>query len=245
MAEPIQDFIPLGKNNRSGRPINGPKFITIHDTANQGKGANALSHARYLKSSAAAALPVSWHFTVDDSRVVQHLPLNEHGWHAGDGSKGAGNLTSIGIEICENVDGDRAKAEEHAAELVRNLLKKLRLPLSAVVQHNHWSGKNCPHTFRANPGSWELFLRKIQLNEEIINGKEEDEPMTPAEKTQFDALTKRIAELEAQNSMKTPPWAQSAVEAGIKAGVLESPADGASRDFYRLLTIMYRKGLLK
>lgn len=242
MAEPIQDFIPSGKNNRPGRSINGPQFITIHDTANKGKGANALSHARYLKSSAAAALPVSWHFTVDDSRVVQHLPLDEHGWHAGDGSKGAGNLTSIGIEICENVDGDRAKAEERAVELVGNLLDKLGLPLSAVVQHNHWSGKNCPHTFRARPGSWEQFLQKIQQNRDANKVSEDDEPMTPAEKIQFDSLVKRITELEAQNSMKTPSWARTATEAAIKAGVLESPADGASRDFYRLLTVMYRKG---
>ncbi len=34
---------------------------------------------------------ISWHFTVDDSVVYQHLPLDENGWHAGDGTNGTGN----------------------------------------------------------------------------------------------------------------------------------------------------------
>ncbi|WP_250540012.1 hypothetical protein, partial [Bacillus subtilis] len=24
----------------------------------------------------------SWHFTVDDSVIYQHLPIDENGWHA-------------------------------------------------------------------------------------------------------------------------------------------------------------------
>ena len=31
-------------------------------------------------------------------------------------------------------------------------------PLDKVVQHNHWSGKDCPQTIRATPGGWEAFL---------------------------------------------------------------------------------------
>lgn len=61
-------------------------------------------HARYEKNP---ETPTSWHFTVDEKEIYQHLPLNENGWHAGDG--GTGNRKSIGIEICEN-DGDFEKA---------------------------------------------------------------------------------------------------------------------------------------
>ncbi|MFF2480829.1 N-acetylmuramoyl-L-alanine amidase [Paenibacillus sp. NPDC058071] len=242
MATIIRDFIPLGRANRTNKPIDGPRFITVHDTANKGKGANAISHAAYLKSDRAAALPVSWHFTVDDKRVVQHLPLTEHGWHAGDGGKGQGNLSSIGIEICENADGDRAKAEQNAIVLIGDLLLQFKLPITSVVQHNRWSGKNCPHTFRSKPGSWETFIEYIKRYME--QNKEEDTPMTPAERKQLLDLQNRLAELEATAKMKIPPWAQSAMEAAIKAGVIDSPADEASRDFYRLLTIMHRKGLL-
>ena len=158
----IQDFIPTGRRNRPGIRLTGPHYITIHDTANPAKGADALAHAKYLKSDAAANLPVSWHFTVDDKRIVQHLPLDEVGWHAGDGSKGAGNTSSIGIEICENSDGDRSKAEANAAELVASLLRQFGLPLDAVVQHNRWTGKNCPRVIRSRPGGWGGFLAAVQ-----------------------------------------------------------------------------------
>jgi len=157
----IQDFIPVGRPNRPGTKLSGPKYITIHDTANQNPGANALSHAQYLKGDSAASRPVSWHFTVDDTHIVQHLPLSEVGWHAGDGN-GPGNSSSIGIEICENIDGDRSKAEANAAELVAFLLRQYGLALSAVVQHNHWTGKNCPHVIRSRPGGWQGFLDAVQ-----------------------------------------------------------------------------------
>ncbi|SFE13505.1 N-acetylmuramoyl-L-alanine amidase [Paenibacillus catalpae] len=244
MFETVQvDMIPAGRANRPGAPLDGPYFITIHDTANPGRGANALMHAKYLKGDAAAALPVSWHFTVDDTRVVQHLPVTEHGWHAGDGSKGQGNLSSIGIEICENEDGNRTDAEARAARLVGDLLYKLKLPIEAVVQHNHWSGKNCPHIIRARKNGWEVFLDQVQtqLNEHL---GEVDVPMTEAERKQFEALAARVAELEEQHNMKVPTWAQPAVDRAIALGLIEAPADGSSRDFFRILTIMYRRGLL-
>jgi N-acetylmuramoyl-L-alanine amidase len=154
-----QDFIPAGRNNRPGINLT-LKYITIHDTANSDAGADALMHARYLKGDEAANRPVSWHFTVDDSRVIQHLALNEVGWHAGDGN-GPGNMTSIAIEICENADGDRTKAEENAASLVADLLIRLNLGIDAVVQHNKWSGKNCPHLIRSRSGGWDLFLQNV------------------------------------------------------------------------------------
>lgn len=157
----IQDFIPAGRANRPGKQLIGPKYITIHDSGNASTGADALAHAKYLKGDSAASRPASWHFTVDDKNVVQNLPLGEVAWHAGDGS-GPGNSSSIGIEICENADGDRAKAEEKAAELVAFLLKTYKLGIDAIVQHNKWSGKNCPRIIRGRPGGWEGFLQKVR-----------------------------------------------------------------------------------
>lgn len=158
----IQDFIPKGAKNRPGTKLTGPLFITIHDTANASKGANALMHAKYLKGTDAANRQASWHFTVDDTNIVQHLPLDEVGWHAGDGAKGQGNTSSIAIEICENADGDRAKAEDNAAKLTAFLLKELNLAIDKVVQHNKWSGKNCPHIIRGRKDGWSGFLAKVQ-----------------------------------------------------------------------------------
>ena|GEM_PF-7133727 len=135
-----------------------PKFITVHDTANTNRGADAEAHAAYLKGDSAANAPVSWHFTVDNKKIVQHLPTTESGYHAGDGN-GPGNRSSIGVEICENVDGDRAKAEANAAKLIARLKSETG---SQVVQHNHWTGKNCPRVIRSRPNGWKDFLKKVE-----------------------------------------------------------------------------------
>jgi len=159
----IQDFIPSGRRNRPGYKLT-PKYITIHDTANTQAGADARAHAQYLKGSTAASLPVSWHYTVDDKVIYQHLPLNENGWHASDGANGPGNRQSIGIEICENRDGNRAAAEANAAWLTAKLLKDYDLGLDRVKQHYDWSGKNCPRVLRGRKGGWKNFLAAVEAN---------------------------------------------------------------------------------
>lgn len=142
-----------------------PRYITVHDTANPARGANAEMHGRYLRSQEAIDREVSWHFTVDDHEIRQHLPLDRNGWHAGDGWDGPGNRQSIAIEICENSDGDRAAAEANAAMLVAHLVRTVPtlLPFpECVVQHNHWSGKDCPRVIRSRPGGWGGFIRMIE-----------------------------------------------------------------------------------
>jgi N-acetylmuramoyl-L-alanine amidase len=154
----IQDFIPAGRRNRPGTSLTGPHYVTVHDTGNTSNGANALAHAKYAKSDGAANLPVSWHYTVDDRRIVQHLPLGEVGYHTGDS---VGNRSSLGIEIAENADGDRAKAEANAIVLIAELLRTFRLGVSAVVPHKQWNNKQCPHVLLARPGGWDTFTAAI------------------------------------------------------------------------------------
>jgi N-acetylmuramoyl-L-alanine amidase len=159
----VQDFIPKGRRNRPGYKLT-PKYITIHDTANTQSGADAKAHANYVKSAAAAAIPASWHFTVDGKVIYQHLPLDENGWHAGDGTNGTGNRQSIGIEICENRDGNRAQAEKNAAWLVAKLLKDYGLGLDRVKQHYDWSKKNCPAQIRGRKDGWKNFLAAVEAH---------------------------------------------------------------------------------
>ncbi|MFY9175197.1 MAG: N-acetylmuramoyl-L-alanine amidase [Peptococcia bacterium] len=155
------DLIPVGRRNRPGYKLT-PKYITIHDTANPGKGADAAAHAAYVKGSAAASIPSSWHFTVDDKVIYQHLPLTENGWHCGDGTNGPGNRQSIGVEICENSDGNRAQAEANAAWLTAKLLRDYGLVIGAVKQHYDWSGKNCPNVLRGRKNGWAGFLAAVE-----------------------------------------------------------------------------------
>lgn len=156
-----QDLIPAGRKNRPGG-TDPDKYITIHETGNFAKGADASAHASYLKSDAAVKAQMSWHYTVDDHAIVQHIPDGEKAWHAGDGANGPGNSQSIGIEICVDAGGDFAQAKRNAAALVRLLRKEHGIGLGNVVQHNHWNGKDCPHTIRHTAGGWADFLRLVE-----------------------------------------------------------------------------------
>lgn len=153
-----QSFIPVGRYNRP-RHANPCNYITIHDTGNYDKGADAYRHSEYLKNPSTKE---SWHYTVDDREIYQHLPDSESAYHAGDGA-GKGNRQSIGIEICVNSDGNLYAAADRAALLTAYLMEKHGIPIGNVVQHNHWYNKDCPHTIRSGvPCTWQEFLKKAE-----------------------------------------------------------------------------------
>ena len=139
--------------------INSRQLITVHQTGNTGRGANAAAHANLqAKGNSRAA---SWHWTVDDTEAVQSFPHTARCWHAGTTT---GNHTSIGVEICVNSDGNYVAALKNAASLIAKLLTELGLPISAVVQHNRWTGKHCPTQIREekNGFGWAEFLDLIR-----------------------------------------------------------------------------------
>lgn len=163
----IPAFVPKDHPIRSHLPM-APKYITIHETANRARGANDQMHAEYLLTPEAIDRTVLWHATVDEDSIRQHLPWNEVGWHAGDGYNGPGNRQSIGLELCVNADGNFWATLRLAAKLVAHLVREVPslLPFpECVVQHNVWSGKDCPAIIRSIPGGWEGFL--ILCQEEI------------------------------------------------------------------------------
>ena len=104
----------------------------------------------------------SSHYAVDDQGIIQGIEDNRNAWHCGDGT-GKGNMTSIGVEICYSKSGGEryVKAEENAVQLVAYLLKKHKLPISRVKQHNFWSGKDCPHRIRKE-GRWAEFIQRVE-----------------------------------------------------------------------------------
>ena len=147
-------------NNRNHYGTGNPaKYITIHETDNWSYGANAEMHARYINNGSKD----TWHYSVDDIQAIQSFEHNIRTWNAGDG-KGSGNMESISIEICVNRDGNYNKAVQNAIELTRHLMNQLNIPISRVVQHNHWSGKNCPRALRhgRNGITWKDFKNAIQ-----------------------------------------------------------------------------------
>jgi N-acetylmuramoyl-L-alanine amidase CwlA len=154
----IQRLIPTSFKTRPGVKIN-PTYITIHETDNEGMKANAEAHARLQENG--NSRDASWHYQVDDQYVIQSVPDCEEGWHAGNKT---GNMCSIAIEICVNKDGDFKKAVANAAELTKYLMSKYNISLDHVVQHNKWSGKNCPRHLRSGDKgiTWANFVEMLQ-----------------------------------------------------------------------------------
>jgi len=133
-------------------------YITIHETANTAPGANAQAHANLQTNG--NVRQASWHYQVDDKQVIQSYLDTARCWHAG----GNGNYQSIGIEICVNSDGNYQKAVENAVKLAKILMARYNLNASRVVQHNFWTGKDCPRFLRnGSKGiNWTRF--KAMLN---------------------------------------------------------------------------------
>ncbi|WP_458109821.1 peptidoglycan recognition protein family protein [Bacillus zhangzhouensis] len=211
MVKIIQAYIPKHNRNRPGNVMK-PLYITVHNTSNTAKGANAASHAAFVARSSTG---VSWHYTVDDQVIYQHLPLNENGWHAGDG-RGTGNMKSIGIEICENADGNFEQAVENAQWLIRKLMGDLRIPLSNVVPHKHWSGKECPRKllnrwddFKAGLAS--AHTSQMTMSKPVKETSSKNMSTTPSSKTN---KIKKIYSLPSGILKVTKPLTKgSAVEA--------------------------------
>ena len=143
------------------------KYIVVHDTGNKSAGSNAQAHNEYIHKNTERA--VSWHYSVDDKQIYQHLPGNEAAWHAGDKLKeNGGNLNGIGIEMCVNEDGDFTKTRHNTAQLIAYLLKTYKLKITDIKQHADFMDKNCPATIRDND-MWEDFLKEVQTELDIIN----------------------------------------------------------------------------
>lgn len=165
-----QSFIPKGKRNRPGyyNPID---YITVHNTGNYAETADADNHIGFLNNTQSL---VSWHYTVDDEKIVQHIPDRESAYHATDGA-GPGNRKSIGVEICVNGnDDDRLrKATDRAAKLIANLCRTYDLDASAIKQHHYfYNKKNCPEELRSGrPYTWDTFIHKVEeyMKEPITN----------------------------------------------------------------------------
>lgn len=163
--ERIEQIIPATNDNRPGYPM-VPKYITIHETANTSPGANSLMHYTFLLNGGGPE-GVSFHWCVDDKVARHFVPDNENAWHAGDGFNGVGNRSSLAIETCVNADGDWQSTLRNLAELVAFLCGQHHIPIENVVEHNHWSGKDCPHIMRIPPPYFAVEIANIS---QIIQG---------------------------------------------------------------------------
>ncbi|MEG1049744.1 MAG: N-acetylmuramoyl-L-alanine amidase [Oscillospiraceae bacterium] len=188
-----QMLAPYGTAARCGYSLQ-PEYITLHNTANLRPSATAAAHGRYLQG-AGSMKEVSYHYVVDDKEIVRCIPDNEVAWHAGDTGKGPGNRKSIAIEICENEGGNLYNATQNAAWLAAFLMREYNIPLKNVVQHNHWSQKNCPNRIRkGEPYGWAEFLTNV--SREFDLAQEQETAQEIQLKEQIAQKTQRIMVLE-------------------------------------------------
>lgn len=177
-------LLPPNVHGRLVRRTMRPSYITIHSTEN--RGATAANHAQLLlrKGMRSRNNPrfgrsgwVTWHYTVDNREVWQHLLPTEQGDHADYG--GLGDRASIGIEICEFRNAaQQARALDNAARLTASLANRFGISNDHIVPHKHWSrwdfkyGKPCPRILlerdRKAPGGvkqgarWDRFIAQVQ-----------------------------------------------------------------------------------
>ncbi len=163
-------------------------WIVIHDTASTTSNSGALAHANYLwnATSYQQELWVSWHYTIDDTEIYQHVPDEERAFHAGDGSTlpylvenrpltpdgnpafGGGNRNGIGIETSVSDTYDTMEVWHRTAKFASFLLDKYNMPTTQIAYHHDFSGKNCPQTMR-NAGLVWLFEEMIAIEYEIVH----------------------------------------------------------------------------
>jgi len=168
MIKPRQKLVPASKYSIKCPYSMNAEYITVHNTANDASAENEIDYM--IRNN----YEVSYHFAIDDKEVVQGLPLNRNGWHAGDGGNGPGNRKSIGVEICYSKSGGERykKAEQLAVKFIAQLLKERGWGIDRVKSHKYWTElgvkngrssyvKNCPHRIY-DEGRWQSFLNEIE-----------------------------------------------------------------------------------
>ena len=143
---------------------NNAKFIVIHETDNEDKGADAKRHAQALNNG---NLEASVHYYVDDKVIYQTLDYKDGAWAVGKSYgtalvAGVTNYNSINIEICVNRDGNYTKARQNAIDLTRKLMKDLNISADKVIRHYDAKKKYCPRKMLDNPKLWVDFKDKIK-----------------------------------------------------------------------------------
>lgn len=176
-----------GKGKEGDKMPKGVQYIVIHDTGMaqkqyNGYGLNEYIHTQANKIDGRVA---SWHFSCGADAIYEHIPIDEIGWHAGDGSRGfkdkyfnetynancigGGNQSGIGIETCINQFDDYLYTLSKCAKLVATLLIKYDLDIDRIKMHNNFSGKDCPNIILHTKGLWEHFIEEVKLQMEIMN----------------------------------------------------------------------------
>lgn len=158
----IVNHIPKS-NKRLGTKLN-LESITIHNTGNSTSTAR---NERAWLSNQNNTSATSYHIVIDEKEVIECIPLDEVAHHSGNK---IGNLTSIGIEICES--GNQEKTWRNAIIFIANLLYNQGWEVDKITTHQRWNGKNCPSLILPR---WNEFIGDIEKELVQLNNMKEQE----------------------------------------------------------------------
>ena len=239
---PIETQI-LTKNDcyQAGRTIT-PKGIMVHSA-----GVAQPDPEVFCRQWNRPGVEACVHAFVAEERIIQTLPWNWRGWHAGRGERGSANNTHISFECCEPaghtyqggtmVGYDTEKNQryfqhifENAVDLCALLCQKYHLdPLEpgVVLCHaeGHQQGIASNHVdvlqwWPKHGVTMDDFRQSVYQKLQ----KEEEEPMT---QEQFNAMLEQAL---TQRGQKPPSdWSQTARTWAEEAGIVAGDGNGGNR----------------
>lgn len=160
-----------------------PDSYTIHNTGND---APAINERNNLQNNEGTT---SFHSVVDEKEVIRCINFDTGANHAGNYT---GNMTSLSLEICSGALQKHFKQTwKNAVEVVAKDLTSLGWGVDRLRQHNHWSGKNCPHYIREH-GLWDNF--KEDVKERMKEMTEEKKQKTDFEEARKWVMENRISD---------------------------------------------------
>ena len=179
------------------------EYIVVHYTAN--KGDTAKNNVDYF---ARTVTGTSAHYFVDRNAVMQSVDEGDTAWHCGSDHPRhpyCRNSNSIGIEMCDSVDGVPDDVKSLTVSLVQELMSRYGLDSSHVLRHYDVTGKRCPAPWVDNPAEWMEFKTML----------EEDDDMSYE---QFEQYMNRY--LTERNAKPADAWAKPYIQEAIDAGAM-------------------------
>lgn len=178
------------------------EYIVVHYTGNSGDTAqNNLDYFARTKTGTSA------HYFVDRNAVMQSVDEGDTAWHCGSDHPRhpyCRNSNSIGIEMCDSVNGVPEAVRAHTAALVRELMCRYGIDSSHVLRHYDVTGKRCPAPWVDNPVDWMEFKSMLEVEE--------------VTQEQFDEMMENY--LERRSAQPADDWAKPYIQEAIDAGAM-------------------------